>query len=60
MIYTQDELEDAVAELADEDPSSWPVACRGRCARAGGCDCEVETDGECSHSCPSILLASGF
>jgi hypothetical protein len=53
-------IEDAVIALADEDPTTWPVVCRGRCRRDGGCDCEVEPDGECAHSCPSIMVAGGY
>jgi hypothetical protein len=54
MIYEdQSAIEDAVIALADEDPSTWPVVCRGRC------DCEVEPDGTCAHGCGSIML-EGF
>ena len=60
MIYAdQSAVEDAVIALADVDPPTWPVVCRGRCRRDGGCDCEVEPDGTCFHGCESIML-EGF
>lgn len=53
-------IDDAIMELEDEDPATWPVACYGRCARRGGCDCEVESDGTCEHECQSIMRAGGY
>jgi len=53
-------IEGGCETLCDPQSPRYGLAAAGTASRCEGCDCYVEPDGQCSHGCPSILIACGL